>query len=79
MKTSHFLLRVVLRLEALFRALGGIPPVDKKLAQFLLNDRKVLRFKAGFWALRLDTTSPDNCLTAPQWFVLVAYMACLHK
>lgn len=28
------------------RALGGIPPVDKKFAQFLLNDRKVLRFKA---------------------------------
>jgi len=33
------------RLQAMFRALGGIPPVDKKLAQFLLNDRKVLRFK----------------------------------
>ena len=28
------------------RALGGIPPVDKKFAQFILNDRKVLRFKA---------------------------------
>lgn len=51
--------------KALFRALGGIPPVDKKLAQFLLNDRKVLRFKAGFWALRHDTTSPDNYLIAP--------------
>ncbi|CAJ1399600.1 unnamed protein product [Effrenium voratum] len=34
--------------KALFRALGGIPPVDKKFAQFLLNDRKVLRFKA-YW------------------------------
>ena len=35
--------------EAMFRALGGIPPVDKKLAQFLLNDRKVLRFKVQLW------------------------------
>eukprot|EP00440_Ansanella_granifera_P046355 gb/GFBE01050205.1/.p1 GENE.gb/GFBE01050205.1/~~gb/GFBE01050205.1/.p1 ORF type:complete len:623 (+),score=164.78 gb/GFBE01050205.1/:1-1869(+) len=26
----------------------GAPPVDKKLTQFLLNDRKVLRFK-GYW------------------------------
>ena len=40
--------RISPRGEALFRALGGIPPVDKKFAQFLLNDRKVLRFKA-YW------------------------------
>ncbi|CAK9020015.1 unnamed protein product [Durusdinium trenchii] len=34
--------------KAVMRALGGIPPVEKKFAQFLLNDRKVLRFK-GYW------------------------------
>ncbi|CAE7443368.1 efhc2 [Symbiodinium natans] len=42
------LTRAAVEDKAIQRALGGIPPIDKKLAQFLLNDRKVLRFK-GYW------------------------------
>eukprot|EP00434_Breviolum_minutum_P035511 symbB.v1.2.031437.t1/scaffold3650.1/size52688/1 len=53
--------------KALFRALGGIPPVDKKLSQFLLNDRKVLRFK-GYW----DDHTPYGTRF---YFVLHYYLA----
>jgi len=42
------LTRAAVEDKAIQRAMGGIPPIDKKLSQFLLNDRKVLRFK-GYW------------------------------
>lgn len=58
--------------QALFRALGGIPPVDKKLSQFLLNDRKVLRFKAGYSGTKISSNPLWLEAIRGQW----AYIHC---
>eukprot|EP00933_Yihiella_yeosuensis_P029645 TRINITY_DN2328_c0_g1_i3.p1 TRINITY_DN2328_c0_g1~~TRINITY_DN2328_c0_g1_i3.p1 ORF type:complete len:642 (-),score=125.53 TRINITY_DN2328_c0_g1_i3:262-2187(-) len=45
----------------------GQPPADKKFSQFLLNDRKVLRFK-GFW--------DDHTLYGARLYFIIHYYLC---
>jgi EF-hand domain-containing protein 1 len=50
--------------KALTKSQTGAPVVDKKLTQFLLNDRKVLRFKA-FW--------DDHTLYGARTYLVIHY------